>query len=184
MHVARGERVALGPLGREHAALYAQWVNDPEVKDGILNLGLYTAADEERFIEAAQEETARRNPTGVRFTIFDLSDDAPVGICGLDGIDWRHRRCEFGIALGERRGQGLGTEATRLTLQWAFDVLSLNNVLLSSHAHNAQAQRAYEKAGFKLVGVRREALLARGRLRDEVLMDALAADFPLAGGSG
>jgi RimJ/RimL family protein N-acetyltransferase len=92
MYVARGERVALGPLAREHAALYAQWVNDPEVKDGILNLGLYTAADEERFVEQAQEASAQRTPTGVSFTIYDLSDDAPVGICGLDGIDWRRRR--------------------------------------------------------------------------------------------
>ncbi len=177
MYVLRGERVGLAPLRTEYAALYAKWVNDPEVKDGILNLGLFTAADEERFIEESQRETAQRNPTGVRFTIHDLSDDEPVGICGLDDVEWRHRRCEFGIALGERRGTGIGTEATRLTLQWAFEVMSLNNVLLSSYAFNARAQRAYEKAGFKLIGRRRAALLGRGDLHDEILMDAVAGDF-------
>jgi RimJ/RimL family protein N-acetyltransferase len=177
VYVLCGERVALGPLEPRHAALYAQWVNDPEVKDGILNLGLYNAADEERFVAMAQEEATQRNPTGVRFTIYDLADDAPIGICGLDEIEWRHRRCAFGISLGARRGQGLGTEATRLALRWAFEVLSLNNVLLSFYEYNEAGRRCYEKAGFKLIGRRRAALLGRGELRDEVLMDAVAADF-------
>ena len=39
---------------------------------------------------------------------------------------------EFGIAIGERRGQGLGTEATRLVLDFAFHVLQLRNVLLQT----------------------------------------------------
>lgn len=177
MYLLRGERAALGPLRTEYAALYARWVNDPDVKDGILNLGLFTPEDEERFIATSQAQTAQRTPTGVRFTIHDLEDDAPVGICGLDGIDWRHRRSEFGITIGERRGNGLGTDATRLTLRWAFEVLSLNNVMLSFYAYNERAQRCYEKAGFKLVSRRRAALLGRGALQDEVLMDAVAADF-------
>jgi diamine N-acetyltransferase len=177
MFVARGDRVGLAPLRLEDAALYARWFNDPEVKDGILNLGLYTAADEERFVADCQERAAQRNPTSVTFVIHDLADDAAVGICGLDEISWRHRHAGFGIALGERRGNGLGTEATKLTLQWAFGVLSLNNVMLSSFAHNAGAQRCYEKAGFKLVGRRRAALLGRGELQDEILMDAIASDF-------
>jgi len=176
-YVARGERVALGPLRKEYAPLYARWVNDPEVKAGILTVGLFTPADEERFVEESQKESAQMNPTGVRFTIHDRSDGAPVGICGLDDIDWRHRTCEFGINLGERRGTGLGTEATRLALDWAFTVLSLHNVMLRSYDYNARAQRAYEKAGFKLIGRRRQAMLAGGRLRDELLMDALASEF-------
>ena len=92
-------------------------------------------------------------------------------------ISHRHRRAKFGIALGERRGQGLGTDATRLALDWAFTVLSLRNVLLEVYPWNAGAIRAYEKAGFKLIGRRREALLHHGRYWDEIYMDALASDF-------
>jgi diamine N-acetyltransferase len=42
---------------------------------------------------------------------------------------------------------------------------------------NAAGIRAYEKAGFRLVGRRREALLSGGRRVDEVIMDALASEF-------
>jgi len=157
--------------------MYARWINDPEIKAGLFTAGLFTPQDEERFVEEAQKHAAKKDPTGVHFTIHDRSDGAPVGICGLFDISWRHRRSELGIQLGERRGQGLGSEATRLAVDWAFNVLSLNSVMLSSIDYNGRAQRAYEKAGFKLVGRRREAILAGGRLRDEIFMDVVAAEF-------
>ena len=63
----------------------------------------------------------------------------------------------FGILVGQRRGRGLGTEATRLTLDWAFHVLGLHNVMLEVLPANAPAIRAYEAAGFRRIGVRRAA---------------------------
>lgn len=174
--VLRGERAALGPLRADLADRYARWVNDPEVKDGILNLGLYTAEDELRVVEAMQAEAAKKDPTGVHFTIYDVQDAEPVGMVGLFDISWRHRRAELGIAIGARRGRGLGADAVRLTLDWAFDVLSLHSVLLGYLDHNPSARRAYERAGFREVGRRREAILKHGRLVDEVLMDAVATD--------
>jgi RimJ/RimL family protein N-acetyltransferase len=176
VYVLQGERVALGPLRTDLADRYARWVNDPEVKDGILNLGLYTPEDEVRFVEQLQAEAARKDPTGAHFTIYDLADAEPVGMTGLFGVSWRHRRAELGINLGERRGQGLGTDAVRLTLRWAFEVLSLHNVLLGYLGHNAGARRCYERAGFREIGRRREAILKHGRLVDEIYMDAIASD--------
>jgi RimJ/RimL family protein N-acetyltransferase len=92
-------------------------------------------------------------------------------------IDWRMRRATFGIALGERRGTGLGTEATRLTLDWAFNMLGLHNVMLTVLPTNTAAIRVYEKAGFKRIGLRRDALSVQGGRGDEVLMDAVAGEF-------
>jgi RimJ/RimL family protein N-acetyltransferase len=73
------------------------------------------------------------------------------------------------------RGRGLGTDAVKLTLRWAFEVLSLNSVGLAA-IDLGQGTRCWEDAGFKHVGRRRQAVLAAGRLRDEVLMDVLAFD--------
>jgi hypothetical protein len=42
---------------------------------------------------------------------------------------------------------------------------------------NTAAIRAYEKAGFKPIGLRRDALSVMGRRGDELLMDAVADDF-------
>jgi RimJ/RimL family protein N-acetyltransferase len=79
--------------------------------------------------------------------------------------------------LGERRNQGLGSEATRLTLDWGFHVLGLPNILLEAVAWSTAALRAYENAGFRRIGIRRLAAMSLGALADVVLLDAVRDDF-------
>lgn len=176
-YLIEGERAALGPLRRDLADAYATWMNRVEVKSGLTNLGILERQTEEAWLDETMKANAQVEPPAANFTIYDRSDGAPVGICALMDISHRHRRAKFGIVLGERRGRGLGTEATRLTLDWGFNVLSLVNVLLEVYPWNAGAIRAYEKAGFRLVGRRRRALLHHGRRWDEIYMDALASEF-------
>jgi RimJ/RimL family protein N-acetyltransferase len=176
-YLIEGERAALGPLRRDLAATYAAWINRVEVRSGLKNLGLLDRESEEAWIAETMQANAQLEPSAANFTIYDRSDGEPVGTCALDGISHRHRRANFGILLGERRGQGIGTEATRLTLDWAFNVLSLLNVLLEVYPWNRGAIRAYEKAGFRLIGRRRGALLHHGRRWDEIYMDAVASEF-------
>ena len=172
-----GDKVALGPLRLDLAARYARWMNDPDVRSGLNQMGIATPQSQEKWVEENLERGAKSEPEAVEFTIYDLSDRAPVGTCGLFTISYMQSSCRFGIALGERRGQGLGGEATRLTLDWGFHVLGLHNVLLEALAWNTAAIRAYERAGFRRIGVRREAAMSRGERADVVLMDALRADF-------
>ena len=176
-YLIEGERAALGPMRRDLAAAYATWINRVEVKSGLANLGILDGVTEEAWIDETAKANAQLEPTAANFTIYDRSDGVPVGTCALFDISHRHRRATFGILLGERRGQGLGTDATRLTLDWAFNVLSLLNVLLEVHPWNAGAIHVYEKAGFKVIGRRREAIFRHGRQWDEIFMDALASEF-------
>lgn len=110
------------------------------------------------------------------FAIHDAADGELVGVCGLENIDHNFLRADFGIFLGQRRGTGIGTDATRLVLQWAFTVIGLRNVMLESYEYNEQAIRAYERAGFRRIGTRRDSVLALGRRWDSVLMDAVPDD--------
>jgi diamine N-acetyltransferase len=172
-----GEKVALGPLRPDLAALYARWTNQLEVRRGLDYLGIATPQSEGKWVEENLERGAKREPDAVEFTIYDRADSAPVGTVGLFGIVHAHHRAELGIALGERRGQGLGTEATRLALDFAFHVLHLRNVLLETLEWNVAGLTAYERAGFRRIGVRRGAVISRGRPTDLVLMDAVPEDF-------
>src|SRR4051794_16037925 len=172
-----GDRAALGPRRGDRAETYARWMNSLEVRGGLSNLGILDRASEEAWLEETMTANAKQVPEVAYFTIHDRRDGEPVGTSVLFDLSHQHARARFGIMLGERRGQGLGTEATRLTLDWAFNVLSLRNVLLEVLPWNAGAIRAYEKAGFRLIGRRRDALVARGRRWDEIYMDAVASEF-------
>ena len=175
--VVVGEQVALGPLRRDLAATYARWLNQLDVRFGLGQRGIATTESQERWVEENLERGAKRRPEGVEFTIYDRADSEPVGTAGLFKIDHANGTAEFGIALGERRGRGLGTEATRLALDFAFHVLQLRNVLLDALAWNQAGLTAYERAGFRRVGVRRGGAMSRGRPTDLVLMDAVPEDF-------
>ncbi|MFC8130202.1 GNAT family N-acetyltransferase [Streptomyces sp. NPDC057302] len=88
------------------------------------------------------------------------------------------RTAEYVIMLASKaRGRGLGTAATRLTLDDAFHITNLRMVWLKALALNAAGIRAYEKAGFHMVGALREAGYWLGNVCDEVVMDALDKDF-------
>ncbi len=115
----------------------------------------------------------------IRFTIYDLTGDQPVPT-GVSTLlpDHSVRTAEFVIMLGAHaRHRGLGTAATRLTLDYAFHVTNLRMVWLKVLAPNTAAIRAYEKAGFQHVGAVRQAGYWLGTVCDEILMDALATDF-------
>jgi diamine N-acetyltransferase len=175
--VVVGEKVALGPLQRDLAAAYARWMNQLEVRRGLDHMGIATPESQEKWVEENIERSAQRAPAGVEFTVYDRTDSAPVGTAGLLQINHANGTAEFAIALGERRRRGLGTEATRLVLDFAFHVLQLRNVLLETLAWNVAGLTAYERAGFRRVGVRRGAVMSRGRPTDVVFMDAVPEDF-------
>ena len=109
----------------------------------------------------------------VAFAIHDAADGALVGACSLENIDHNFLRADFGVFLGPRRGTGIGTDATRLVLDWAFTILGLRNVMLETYEFNEVAIRAYERAGFQEIGRRRDAVRAIGRRWDVILMDAV-----------
>jgi RimJ/RimL family protein N-acetyltransferase len=172
-----GEKVALGPLRRDLAASYARWMNQLEVRHGLVHMGIETPETQEKWVDENIERSARREPQTVEFTVYDCTDSTAIGTAGLLQIAHSHGTAEFGIAIGERRGRGLGTEATRLVLDYAFHVLHLRNVLLETLDWNVAGLTAYERAGFRRVGVRRGAAMSRGRPTDIVIMDAVPQDF-------
>jgi diamine N-acetyltransferase len=172
-----GERAALGSLEREHLARLSRWFNDPEVRRGLAHRGIVNEDAETAWYEHVTEAARQPRPSEVVFAIHDAADGELVGVCGLENIDHNFSRADFGIFLGQRRGTGIGTDATSLALEWAFTIIGLHNVMLESYEFNEQAIRAYERAGFQAIGTRRDSVRALGRRWDSVLMDATAEAF-------
>jgi RimJ/RimL family protein N-acetyltransferase len=170
-----GERVALGPLRRELIPLYLRWRNDFYVQRtfGDLPAPITLERRTSWFEDVAVDRDA------LWFTIYVIDGWQPIGITDLFEIDYRLRNARFGMMIGEAggRGQGYGTETVRLMLDYAFTALGLHNVMLSVSEYNLAGRRAYEKAGFKEFGRRREADPLSGKRWDEVYMDCLASEF-------
>ena len=169
-----GEIIALGPLRRDLVPTYHRWHN------AIATTRTF-ALSQPTTVE--QEEASFRELTTDRhmkfFTIYERVSWRVVGTAYLAHIDYLNSSAEFGILIGEEdsRGQGYGTEATQLTLDFAFTALGLHSIMLTVYEYNAAGRRSYEKAGFREFGRRHESRRMGGRFWDEIYMECLATEF-------
>jgi RimJ/RimL family protein N-acetyltransferase len=167
-----GEKVALGPLSRELIPLYQKWDTDFEINRTTTSIRPVTLEEE---TDAYERYT--RDKDFVFFTIYERQTCRPIGKTYLYLTG--HQDAEFGIVIGEQdcQGKGYGTEATRLILDYGFTLLGLHNILLTVIEFNIAGIKAYEKAGFRVIGRRRRARWANGRFWDIVYMDCVADEF-------
>jgi aminoglycoside 6'-N-acetyltransferase len=91
--------------------------------------------------------------------------------------DYRHAAIDIFLAT-HRQGQGLGSEAIRVLARHLFDDLGHHRLTIDPAADNKRAIRAYERVGFRPVGVMREYERGDdGTWHDSLLMDLLASEF-------
>jgi len=175
--VLRGELVTLRAVERDdvevlHAidSAYDTW---PET-----NYTPYAPKSLDEVLKGfdGEDESAYRGNDGFQpFAI--VVDEELVGMCCFWGIDLHNRRAHLGIGIGEEhRGRGIGTDATRVMLHYAFVDRGWHRVQLEVLATNTAALRSYEKAGFREDGRMRESAWVRGAFVDEVYMSVLATD--------
>ena len=91
----------------------------------------------------------------------------------------RYRHASIDLFLDPRlHGRGLGTEAVRRIVRHLIEDRGHHRITIDPSASNAAAIRAYEKAGFRRVGVMRryEREIGGGGWRDGVLMELLAGE--------
>jgi diamine N-acetyltransferase len=170
-----GERVALGPERADLLPTVRGWLDDFTVRRTLGGPPLPYTHEAMAALYAEGDDSGRR----ALFLIYRRADWCPLGFTAWQGIDRHNRTAEFVIAIGAAncRGQGYGTEATRLMLDYAFNGLGLHSVMLTVYATNPAGLRAYTKAGFREIGRRRQSYLQGGTLWDTIYMDCLARDF-------
>jgi RimJ/RimL family protein N-acetyltransferase len=170
-----GQKVCLGPVQRRLLPLYQHWLNDFEVaRTLMIQMRSVTLEAEEAWYDRIT-----KSQRDVVFAIYERTGLRPIGNTGLHNIDHFNRTADFGILIGEKAcwGKGYGTESTRLMLDYAFSTLGLHNILLQAFDYNQRGMRAYEKAGFRTIGRRREAHRLGGQACDIVLMECLSTEF-------
>lgn len=174
--LAAGAQVCLQPLERSHLTpQYLSWLNDPEVTR-YMETGIFpsTAEDLERYFQSV---TGSREQ--VAFAIVHKKSGKHIGNAKLGPIHWIHRAATFGIMIGDKKvwGQGVGEDATRLTVEYGFYKLNLRRIGLGVFAEHESAVRCYERVGFKVEGRFREELFQGGEYKDRLWMGLLRSEY-------
>lgn len=104
---------------------------------------------------------------------------AMVGTCGLYTHRDIYRSWEFRILIFDPQaiGKGIGTEATKLTVDYGFKRLNAHRIWLGVNAENEGAVRCYQKAGFKQEGILRDDIFVFGRYVNAYRMAILEKEW-------
>lgn len=154
---------------------FAEWEVRPEVTQ-------FFTMDEDRDYEQIVTEFVRYNldPTKLQFTITLKPEDKPIGKIYLSRINRADDSLDITriyIADVENRGRGLGEEALRLILEYAFINLHMERVTIDHFEKNKIAASLYEKVGFTNEGLMRNAGKKNGKYVNLQLKSMLRAEY-------
>jgi RimJ/RimL family protein N-acetyltransferase len=153
-----GERVMLRPVTACDATDFERILRDSEV---ARLTGSINRTDEVLTLENLREWYGSRGEKDDRLdlAVVDRATDLLVGEVVLNEWDRGSSSVNFRTLIGPAgRDRGLGTDATRLLLEYAFEHAQLHRVSLEVFEFNPRARHVYEKVGFIHEGTRREAL--------------------------
>ena len=166
-----GNQVYLSPMNIEDAETYVKWLNDFSVTDG-------TGSSNRIISLESEKEWISQNSSQYQFAIVRLHDDKLIGNCGIQALDQLRQCAEVGLFIGdeENRNNGYGQEVLNLLLNYSFNYLNLNNIMLKVFSFNERAINCYKKVGFKEIGRRRQSYYLQGKFYDDVFMDIIKED--------
>lgn len=124
---------------------YWEFQNDPTIYADLSRFSkfVYDPAWVNAYFDRQQEKK--------RLLFAVIVDDQMVGEVKLHSIDREKRECATGIHLRNDsvKGKGYGTQAEKLAVQYAFDVLGMDAVSADVILKNTRSQHVLEKAGFR-----------------------------------
>ena len=141
-------------------------------------LRIHTAPEVVRWWDAPAEDFPWDEPESTRLTI--VVDGAIAGLIQYsEESEPKYRHAEIDLFLDPAlHGRGYGSEAVRRVVGLLIDERGHHRITIDPAVENIAAIRAYEKVGFKPVGVMRQAERdSDGRgWHDALLMELLAGE--------
>ncbi|OMJ31527.1 GNAT family N-acetyltransferase [Sphingomonas sp. Sph1(2015)] len=132
----------------------------------------------ERWLAAALKE--RDVGRALLFTVETPGGEV-VGTTRYMRIAAQHRRLEIGGTFYATRVQrtGVNTEAKRMLLAHAFEVMGCQAIQIRTDTLNTRSQTAIERLGARKDGVLRgHQVMADGRIRDSVVYSIIDREWP------
>lgn len=139
-------QIRLEQLGPDVLDAYMEMLSDPEGRRLTATVETFERAEIEDWLSTRVNASNRRD-----WAIKDADTGEFLGEAVLNFFNDADNSINFRIALRGPKyfGQGIGTQAVSMALEYAFDELMVKTVALEVLIDNLRAKRVYEKNGFQ-----------------------------------
>lgn len=171
-----GERVYLRPQDKKDAKHYVEGFRRESESFYSIGRQLNTLAAWESFVSINADEEFPKN---YWFEVCLRETDEQIGSVGLMDIDYVNGTAETGSHFykAEIRGQGYGSEAKHLLLEYAFEMLGLHMVTSFVVFPNTRSAAALRKQGYADAGRVCWDFLYEGAFGNMLAFDMLADEW-------
>lgn len=151
---------------------FLSWIKDPDVI--LYSLTKFHQMESNESRESWFYSMILDSKT-YQFSILDKNSMRIIGYAGIAGINHIDRNGEFFILIGEKKywGKGIATQVASMLIKKGFHDLGLHRIFLTASSDNPGALKAYERAGFKMEGIMKEAFYRHHKYSDKVVMGVL-----------
>ena len=130
------------------------------------------------FARWVEDDGKHALPSSIHLAVCLRDGDHYIGSVTLHQVDYLNRTAETGSGLADGfRGQGLGTEAKMLLLEYAFERLHLHAINSHVFEQNSRSAAALKKQGYRPAGRRKWDDVKGGVYCDGLLFDLLRDEW-------
>lgn len=165
------EQLKLRAYEQDDIDFIHQLVNDPDIMSYWFEEAYYSKVTLNEKFQKDQHNNNKRS--------FILTNEKQqLGLIQLIDIDYIHRKAEFAIMIDPTaQGNGYAFKATRLAMDYAFNVLNLHKLYLFVDEENEKAIHIYKKCGYQNVATLKEEFFVKGSYHNVVVMNIFQRDY-------
>lgn len=170
---SEGENVNLRTLEEDDAEFLRNLNHDPDVREFLGRVPEPSSLRQER------EKINSTNESDEIIQFIIEKDGEDVGTIAIFDINRTHKSAEIGAFMIKpgTHGNGLGTEAMKLTLEYAFNQLNMNRIQGGYLEGNEASKAVQEKFGFQKEGRERKAIFRDGEYKDIIRTSLLEEEW-------
>ena len=171
-----GKRIYLRPEEKTDARTVADWARMET--EAFWDIGRHLPSSV-LMASRADAMQAPDKPSWIWFTVCLRETDEPIGAVGLIDVDYVNLFAETGSFFHrpDYRGNGYGSEAKQLLLEYAFDILGLHMIQSWVYFPNTRSAAALRKQGYTEAGQVNWLYSHQGRFDNFVVFDLLADEW-------
>ncbi len=165
----KGEKVSLHAMELSDLELLYDWENNTENWAVSGTLAPFSKLILKQFVEGPQDVFANKQQRLMIRTVGE--NKKTIGCIDLFEFDPKNKRAGIGVLIADKelRGKGYAKEAILILVDYAREVLDLNQLFCNVGMNNEKSLHLFKSCNFELIGIKKEWQKWNGNWEDEAM---------------